>query len=383
MLLNMKRLFQFIFLLLIIETHSPNSVNVQKVPVGSTVKIPCNGYGDGTTAKWFYRGKAKNLEAIVSEFKGLMFKNATMWPGKRVLADFVLEISPFTELEEGLYVCQVCRHICTDVEQIYLLPHYETSSPSSSTQVIIEGGKFSYSCLNDTTLKVGWTFYRHEENTTPHFKSISAYERLLSIQNVQLSDVGKYSCWREATGQRYTVSSVNLCVLTTEKWADSSQNCTLYCDEDIDAEKNPVLVVTDKWNISFTGRIKKPRSSVICRWHNSSVVSNKSSLEDEDTTHTNAIEITGESSQAAILLSTCAAAFLIIVALVILLWVLRRRVNAERNSSNVCQTMTRSSGIESELIYSTLEVCRYQQENVIITSDNECVYSKIKPYPQL
>lgn len=63
---------------------------------------------------------------------------------------------------------------------------------------------------------------------------------------------------------------------------DSPWNCTLYCDVEKDAEGPPAVVVTENWNISITGTLKKPKSSVICSFHNSSV--DRFSLEEEATT---------------------------------------------------------------------------------------------------
>ncbi|XP_036435084.1 uncharacterized protein LOC118813708 [Colossoma macropomum] len=386
---NMRRVLCIILLLPTIKTYSLNSVHasVQFVPAGSTVNIPCDGYGDHTTARWLYRGKNKNFQIIVHESKGLILKNKTMLSRKKILKNFDLEISPFTELDEGIYACQVCTHTngCTDGEQISLLLQYETPSTSSRTHFIIEGGRLSYSCLHNLTLKVGWTFQAHGENAVTHLNSESTDKTLLIIPDVQPSHAGKYSCWRETlTGKWHTVYSVTLCVLTVTavESTDSPQNCTLYCDVDVGAEGNPVTVVSDKWNISITGIIKKPKSSVICRLHSSSVETDRLHLADEATTQSDAtayITVGSNPSQAVTLISTCTAAPLIIVALAIILCVLRRQVNTGRNSTRGGQTMTRSSGDEDEtqVVYSMLEVGRYQQQSVI-TSVNECVYSQIK-----
>ncbi|KAL7874445.1 hypothetical protein SRHO_G00054150 [Serrasalmus rhombeus] len=224
---NMRRLLCIILLLPAIKTYSPNSVlaSVQFVPAGSTVKIPCDGYGDHTTARWLYRRKNENFQTIARE-------------------------------------------------------------------------------------------------------------------NVRPSHAGKYSCWRETvTGKRHTVYAVTLCVFTVTavELTDSPQNCNLYCDVDVNAMGNPVTVVADKWNISITGIMKKPKSSVICRLHSRGVETDRLHLADESTTQSG------------------------------------------RNSTRGGQTMTRSSGDEDEtqVVYSMLYVGRHQQQNVI-TSDNECVYSQIK-----
>ncbi|XP_017543507.2 uncharacterized protein LOC108415057 isoform X1 [Pygocentrus nattereri] len=386
---NMRRVLCIILLLPAIKTYSPNSVlaSVQFVPAGSTVKIPCDGYGDHTTGRWLYRRKNENFQTIARESKGLVLTNKTMLSRKKILKNFHLEISAFTELDEGIYACQVCTHTsgCTDGEQISLLLRYETSSTSSRTHFIIEGGRLNYSCLCNLTLKVGWTFQAHGENAVTNLNSESTDKTLLIIPDVRPSHAGKYSCWRETvTGKRHTVYAVTLCVFTVTavELTDSPQNCNLYCDVDVNAMGNPVTVVADKWNISITGIMKKPKSSVICRLHSRGVETDRLHLADESTTQSDAtafITAGSNTSQAVTLIITCTAAPLIIVALGIILCVLRRQVNTGRNSTRGGQTMTKSSGDEDEtqVVYSMLDVGRHQQQNVI-TSDNECVYSQIK-----
>ncbi|KAL6488726.1 hypothetical protein MHYP_G00024670 [Metynnis hypsauchen] len=386
---NMRRVLCIILLLPAIKTYSPNSVlsSIQFVPAGSTVKISCDGYGDHTTATWLYRRKNKNFQTIVRESKGLVLTNKTMLSRKKILKNFHLEISAFTEVDEGIYACQVCTHTsgCTDGEQISLLLQYETSSTSSRTHFIIEGGRMNYSCLYNLTLNVGWTFQAHGENAVTNLNSESTDKTLLIIPDVRPAHAGKYSCWRETlTGKRHTVYSVTLCVVTVTavELTDSPQNCNLYCDVDVNAVGNPVTVVADKWNISITGIMKKPKSSVICRLHSSSVETDRLHLAEENTTRSDATACTtagSNPSQAVTLITICTAAPLIIVALGIILCVLRRQVNTGRNSTRGGQTMARSSGDEheTEVVYSMLDVGRHQRQNVI-TSDNECVYSQIK-----
>lgn len=69
------------------------------------------------------------------------------------------------------------------------------------------------------------------------------------------------------------------------KLTDSPQNCTLYCDVNMDADGGGSAVVeTDKWNISITGRVNKPKSSLNCRLLSSDVETHTFSLEDAATT---------------------------------------------------------------------------------------------------
>lgn len=66
---------------------------------------------------------------------------------------------------------------------------------------------------------------------------------------------------------------------------NSPQNCTLYCDVDIDADEGgPAVVETDKWNISITGKVNKPKSSLSCRLLSSGVETHTFSLEDDTAT---------------------------------------------------------------------------------------------------
>ncbi|XP_037392921.1 uncharacterized protein LOC108415057 isoform X3 [Pygocentrus nattereri] len=284
------------------------------------------------------------------------------------------------------YMLVKSAHTQVDVLMVNRSPYYfETSSTSSRTHFIIEGGRLNYSCLCNLTLKVGWTFQAHGENAVTNLNSESTDKTLLIIPDVRPSHAGKYSCWRETvTGKRHTVYAVTLCVFTVTavELTDSPQNCNLYCDVDVNAMGNPVTVVADKWNISITGIMKKPKSSVICRLHSRGVETDRLHLADESTTQSDAtafITAGSNTSQAVTLIITCTAAPLIIVALGIILCVLRRQVNTGRNSTRGGQTMTKSSGDEDEtqVVYSMLDVGRHQQQNVI-TSDNECVYSQIK-----
>ncbi|KAL7887281.1 hypothetical protein AOLI_G00050020 [Acnodon oligacanthus] len=156
----------------------------------------------------------------------------------------------------------------------------------------------------------------------PALKTYSPNSVLASVQFVPEGSAVKIPCDGYVTAVELT---------------DSPQDCNLYCDVDVNAVGNPVTVVADKWNISITGIIKKPKSSVICRLHSSSVETDRIPLAAESTTQTG------------------------------------------RNSTRGGQTMTRSSGGEDEnqVVYSMLDGGRHQQQNVI-TSDNECVYSQIK-----
>ncbi|XP_072534911.1 uncharacterized protein [Salminus brasiliensis] len=371
-----RRMLCVVFLLTTISTQVLASIKF--VPVGRTIRIPCEGYGNHSFATWSYTREDKSSETVVSERKGITFHGKMI--RKKLLRDFYLEISPFTEQDKGIYVCKLCTNTqeCTESKPISLVPQYETS-PSLETHFVTEGGRFSYSCPRNGTLKVGWTFEVRGGNTVTHLNNELTDKGLLSILDVQPLDAGKYSCWGETlTGQRETVYLLTLCVLTAEEMTDSPQNCTLYCDADVATERDPVVVGTDKGNVSITGQINKPKSSVMCWLHSSSVETDRASLEDHNTTHSGATELRIP-IHTVVLTSTCTAAFLVIVALVIVVWLLRQRRTAERTSSRDCQSATRGSLCdenETQVIYSMLEVVRYQQQSAI-TLDTECVYSQI------
>lgn len=60
---------------------------------------------------------------------------------------------------------------------------------------------------------------------------------------------------------------ISLCSHSTAiKLTDSPQKCSLYCDVDVATDEgSSVVVETSKWNISITGRVNKPQSSLSCR----------------------------------------------------------------------------------------------------------------------
>ncbi|XP_049336721.1 uncharacterized protein LOC103026807 [Astyanax mexicanus] len=383
----MKKLISII-LLLSTTTHSDNSVpaSVQFVTVGRTVKIPCKGYGNHSVATWLYRREDTSYETIFSERNGRIYFGQRRIR-KKPLRDFYLEFRPFTKEDKGIYVCKLCKNTmgCTYSQAISLIPQYEKDCPTLKTHFIIEGGRFSYTCLHNQTHngKVGWTFKVEGGHTLTHVNSELTDRALLSIPYVQPSHSGIYRCWRETlTGQWETGYSLTLCVLTVsaEEMTDSPQNCTLYCDVDVDAERDPITVGTDKGNISVTGKIKKPKSSVICRINSRDVEANRTSVEEHNTFQAGATEDRTLSHTAVPISAACAAAFFIIVALVIILWSLRQRGMTERISCRESQSHTRESvqdECETQVIYSTLEFSKHRQPSVI-TSDHECVYSQIR-----
>ncbi|KAI4894353.1 hypothetical protein NFI96_032786 [Prochilodus magdalenae] len=216
-----------------------------------------------------------------------------------------------SENQTLIFLSYYCINKKFEKTLITLVLSAEISSASSRTHFIIEGGRLSYSCLHNLSLKVDWTFQAYGENTVAHLNSESTNKTSLVIPDVQPSHAGNYSCWRKTlNGKKHKVLSVSVCVLT-----DATAH--------IAVNSNPLPAV--------------------------------------------------------IVISTCTAALLITVALVITVWVRRRRVNADRNSTRGCQMKTRSSGDEdqTQVIYSVVEVGKHIQQNVS-TSDVECVYSQIK-----
>lgn len=98
--------------------------SVQFMPVGSTVRIPCEGYENRTSIKWLYKRDDMDFQTIVLIRKGILLKQPELWPRKRILEGFSLEISPFTELDGGIYVCQTCMstQMCSGKREISLFP---------------------------------------------------------------------------------------------------------------------------------------------------------------------------------------------------------------------------------------------------------------------
>ncbi|XP_034163075.1 uncharacterized protein LOC117597930 [Pangasianodon hypophthalmus] len=366
---------------LAISTHGP----VQYVPLGNRVTMPCDGYGDRRTAKWLHKKDDNKFKTIFHESFGYTFQNKSLSARKKTTRNFSLVISPFSELDKGTYVCQVCTTtgICTDGKPITLLPQFDTFSTALRTLFVIEGDQFNYSCLHNFTLKAYWRFEALGENTAISINRLN--KNVLFISDVQPANAGKYSYWGEtSTGQQQRMCSVTLCVLRvrTVKLTDSPQSCTLYCDEDVDTdEEGSAVLGTDKWNISITGRVNKPQSFLSCRLLRSGVETHTFSLEDTTATaQSNAISSTTDNlyssrPKVAALISTSAALlFIVIVALFIFLCVLRQR--AVRNSSRSANGQPEEEN-EPQVIYSTLQIGRHQQQNVI-TLDTECVYSQIK-----
>lgn len=99
-------------------------VPVQYVPLGNKVRIPCDGYGDHRTGKWLHKKGENKFETIFHENSGFTFQNKPLSTRKKIFRNFSLEITHFTELDKGTYVCQSCTSImrCTNGKPITLLP---------------------------------------------------------------------------------------------------------------------------------------------------------------------------------------------------------------------------------------------------------------------
>ncbi|KAK1795085.1 hypothetical protein P4O66_010264, partial [Electrophorus voltai] len=314
--------------------------------------MPCEGYAGHKTAKWMYK-RNNTFEILVNEANGFTFYK-TMKNGPKILNNFSLQISHFSDLNEGTYYCQVCTQKCNDSKQISLIAQYGTFCPSVKRQFIIQGDSFSYSCPHRLDLKLGWKFDTHVQNTATPVKRKLRDKGFLLILDVQPSDAGEYNCWREiSTGLKHIVCTVALCVLTVAdmKMSDSPQICTLYCDMDIEAEKESTIVyVTDKWNISIASRVNNSKSSVSCSLHRSSVKMNRPSSEmDHATTQsdiTSGITVNDASitpSRRAVFISMLTAVFFILIIIVIIcLWVLQR-ANTDKSSDRHFQQTTRCS----------------------------------------
>ncbi|XP_053538490.1 uncharacterized protein LOC108257214 isoform X2 [Ictalurus punctatus] len=365
---NMRRIFCVILGLCTMSLAISSHVPVQYVPLGNKVRIPCDGYGDHRTGKWLHKKGENKFETIFHENSGFTFQNKPLSTRKKIFRNFSLEITHFTELDKGTYVCQLCTSImrCTNGKPITLLPLFDTFSTALRTLFIMEGDQFSYSCLYNLTLKADWRFEALGENTAISLNHELNNKNVLFIPDVQPTNAGKYSYWGEtSTGQQQRLCSVTLCVLT-----------------DMDADGGASAVVeTDKWNISITGRVNKPKSSLNCRLLSSDVETHTFSLEDAAATAQLHVisSITADhlySSRppvAALICMSTALLFIILIAPFILLRVLRQMADRNSRSANGHS----EEGNESQVIYSTLQVGRYQQQNVF-TSDIECVYSQIK-----
>ncbi|KAK2854767.1 hypothetical protein Q7C36_006636 [Tachysurus vachellii] len=304
---------------LAISTHAL----VQYVRLGSKVTIPCEGYGDRRTGKWLHRNDDNGFVIIAHETFGFIFQSKHLSTRKKATRNFSLEISPFTELDKGTYVCQVCRsERCTDGKPLTLLPQFDVSSAALSTLFVIEDDPFSYSCLYNLTLNADWRFEAFGEQNAISVNGEFTDKNVLLIPDVQPTNAGKYSYWGEtSTGQQQRMCSVNLCVLS-----------------DMDANQGGMAVVgTDKWNISVSGRVNKPKSSLSCRLLSSDGETHTFSLQDATTAvQADAISsITTDKSStypvAALISTSTAFLFIVLIALFILLCVLRQR--ADKNSS--------------------------------------------------
>lgn len=81
--------------------------------------------------------------------------------------------------------------------------------------MIIEGDRFSYSCLYNVTLKADWRFESLGEKSAIPVNHELASKNVLFIPDVQPTNAGKYIYWGEtSTGQQQRMCSVTLCVLT-------------------------------------------------------------------------------------------------------------------------------------------------------------------------
>ncbi|XP_058252120.1 uncharacterized protein LOC131357082 isoform X2 [Hemibagrus wyckioides] len=346
---------------LAISTHAP----VQYVPLGSKVTIPCDGYGERRTGKWLHRNDDNEFTIIIHEMSGYIFRSKHLSTGKKIIKNFALEISPFTELDKGTYVCQMCKSKkCTYSKPITLLPQFDISSTTLSTLFVKEDDRFSYSCRYNLTWKADWRFKALGENTAISVNREFTNKNALFIPDVQPTNAGKYSYWGEtSTGQQQRVCSVTLCVLSVnaEKLTYSPQNCTLYCDADMDTDEGGLVVVgKDKWNISVAGRLNKPKSSLSCRLLNSDGGGHTFGLQDAtSTTQSYAISsITADNRShflvAALITTSTAFLFIVMIALFILLRVLRQR--ADKNSSRSANGHLEGE-IESQIIKLKMFIC--------------------------
>ncbi|XP_046702059.1 uncharacterized protein LOC124383798 [Silurus meridionalis] len=315
--------------------------SVQYVPLGNKVTLPCDVYGDQRTLKWLHRNKDNELNTIFSIISGYTFHNKLLSVRKKITRNLSLEISPFTEMDTGTYVCQVCilKNKCTDGKPVNLLPQFALKA-----MFIIEGDQFSYSCRYNLNPKADWRFEALGENITISVNHKWTNEGVLFIPDVHPANAGKYSYWGETSTGQQRMCSVSLCVLTVRaiNLTDSPQNCTLYCDVDVDADEDDLAdVLADKWNISITGRVNKPRSFLSCRLLRNVLETNKFSLVDVTATpHSYASPSDAIPSSTAdrryssrppvAVLISMSALFFIIIALVIFLFVLRQR--ADRGS---------------------------------------------------
>ncbi|XP_076826788.1 uncharacterized protein LOC143473606 [Brachyhypopomus gauderio] len=387
----MRKILYFIFFLPTIKMYSADSVtgSVKHVPFGSTITIPCEGYAGNLDVRWMYKREDK-IESLVKIVTNKIYYNELIkQSGTNILRNFTLQINNFSHLNEGTYYCEVCRKQYTYIKQISLITQYDTFCPSARRQFIIKGHSFSFSCLHDMGLKLNWKFKAHGQSTVTPVKRELTNASFLFMLDVQPSAAGEYTCWREtSTGQQHRVCSVFLCVLTVTdmELSDSPQICTVHCDMDIDAAKgSPVIYVTNKWNISVTGTVNNSKHSVNCNLHRNNMETNRSSFEKAHVTIQSDItagitvdDAYSTHSQKAIFISMASAVFFILIIIVIIcLWVLQQRANADKNSG-IHQAARSSEGEnQSHLVYSTLEVRRYQHQNVI-TPENECVYSQVK-----
>ncbi|XP_027004728.1 uncharacterized protein LOC113644252 isoform X2 [Tachysurus fulvidraco] len=321
---------------LAISTHAL----VQYVRLGSKVKIPCEGYGDRRTGKWLHRNDDNGFAIIAYEMSGYIFQSKHLSTRRKTTRNFSLEISPFTELDKGTYVCEVCRsERCTGGKPITLLPQFDVFSAALSTLFVIEDEPFSYSCLYNLTLNADWRFEAFGEQNAISVNGGFTDKNVLLIPDVQPNNAGKYSYWGEtSTGQQQRMCSVNLCVLSVkaEKLTDSPQNCTLYCDADMDANEGGMAFVgTDKWNISFSGRVNKPKSSLSCRLLSSDMETHTLNIQDTTTAvlpdDISSITTDNNSHYPVAALISTAFFFIMLMALFILLCISRQR--ADKNSS--------------------------------------------------
>ncbi|XP_041963938.1 uncharacterized protein LOC121721252 isoform X1 [Alosa sapidissima] len=386
---------------------SPNKT-LQHVLLGSTTVINCGSLNTAGTdeVKWFFSkdqgSKRLLMFHINKQGRSVITSLIKDHPKRTVARNMSLVIEDFNEEDEGVYVCEV--YLSTSPYTITTSKLIlEKKTPPSKWWYAVRGDGYQHECTG-MGKAVQWTFQPLTGNRDRQYSQNSS----LVLTNIEEHISGNYTCWIiSGDGQQERAFSLILCIVSgTSDERESPQNCSLLCSKRSDIETlDPLVVVTDRVNITVYHKSKKPDGRVDCivtlkgGHKKDNIQSNSSAFHNgfgnftKDITNAPGINTNGiysenvapvshGSSRAVksiwISLTVCLGLCCLVIVLVACH---RRRVEVSnidclRDCHGVCHFNSRSEDEVHEVHYMSVPFRR--SDGSVLRSANECVYSDIK-----